>query len=50
MSDFHKWLLQNQDRFKTYNIQEIADLAVACGFSRHEIAQWTVQERWGQAV
>jgi hypothetical protein len=50
MTDFQKWLLRNQDRFKTYSLAEIAELAVACGFPREEIVQWTVQERWKEAV
>lgn len=44
MTEFENWLLQNEQKFKTYSVPEIAAVAVACGFSREEVATWEVKQ------
>lgn len=44
------WLDANQDKFKTYSLQEIADLAVACGFSREDVSAWQTREKFRRAA
>ena len=34
------WLLENQERFSTFMLEEIADLAMCSGYSRQEVDQW----------
>ncbi len=50
MNDFEKWLLENKDRFSTYTLAEIQDLAIACGFSRIDVAQWRTREMFRRAA
>lgn len=35
---FKDWLQEHRDRFKTYNLNEISDLAIAAGFDRSVVA------------
>lgn len=49
LTDFQHWLLRFDDKFKTYSNQEIAELAIACGHDRREVAEWQTQQRFKAA-
>lgn len=44
MSPVQEWLLDNRQRIYGYEPYEIVTLAVACGFSRHDVMP--VLTRW----
>lgn len=50
MTDFEKWLLENQDRLSTYSTDEIVDIATACGHDLAQISQWKTKARFGRAA
>lgn len=49
MTEFMEWLEANQEHFKTYSNQEIADIAIASGQDRAAVAQWLTQKRFKAA-
>ncbi len=48
--EFKKWLGNNEERFGDYSLDEIVNLAIACGFDRQMIAQWATSQRFKKAV
>jgi hypothetical protein len=47
---FKDWLQEHHDRFKTYSLDEISDIAIACGWDRSVVAQWLTSERFKGAA
>lgn len=50
MKEFLEWLQENQERLKTYSIEEIKDVAIASGYDRAIVSQWATQERFRHVV
>lgn len=50
MTDFEKWILENHDRLTTYTIEEIVDIAIACGYDFSQIVSWKNKTKWGNAA
>jgi hypothetical protein len=55
MNDFKElkvWIERNQERFtaEKYAKEDIARLAIACGFNRSAVAQWQTQKRFKQVA
>lgn len=44
MNDFEKWLERNKHVLATHTFEEIADLAIACGFQRPDVSAWLTKE------
>lgn len=44
--EFEEWYLANQDHFKTYSAQEIADIGEAVGFEKRMIYQWLLSSKF----
>ncbi len=42
--EFKTWLKENAEHLASYTIEEIAHLAIACGFSRGTVAGWQASE------
>lgn len=42
---FEQWLNDNNDRFLTYTLEEIADEAIAIGYPKQEVTIWHVKLR-----
>lgn len=38
--DLEKWLELNRERFITYTLKEVADVAIASGFSQDDVDLW----------
>jgi hypothetical protein len=40
--EFKAWLKQHQGRFseEAYTLEDIQNLAIACGFDRQHVAEW----------
>lgn len=47
MDEFVDWLLEHEERFKTYSTQEIKDIAIACGFESSIVDQWVTKAKFG---
>lgn len=45
-AEFKRWLEANADTLKGRSLEEIADLAIACGHSRVIVKQWQARERF----
>lgn len=50
MTAFEKWLEENKDRLSTYNMDEIVDIAIACGHDIAQISQWKTKTKFGRAA
>lgn len=37
---FKEWLLEHKEKFLTFTIREIADIALMSGYSQEEIERW----------
>lgn len=37
---FNEWLLEHRENFITYSMEEIAEIALASGYSRAEVDAW----------
>ena len=37
---FREWLQEHREQFITFTIEEIADVALASGYSRREVGEW----------
>lgn len=46
MNEFETWLEANNEHLKTYSLDEIYDLAIACGLSRIEAAEWYTKRKF----
>jgi hypothetical protein len=44
------WIADNEAKFSTYSIGEIAELSIAAGFNRIAVAQWQTQQRFRGVV
>lgn len=44
-TEFETWLHFHQEKFKSYTIDEVAKLAIACGFGRLEVNDWIYRAR-----
>lgn len=42
---FDQWLYDNSDRFVTFTLEEIADIAIATGYSKEDVTTWHVKLR-----
>lgn len=43
--EFRDWLERNNERFITFTLDEIADIAIASGYNREEVCVWLVSLR-----
>lgn len=50
MTEFQIWLNKNQDKFTTYTADEIAQVAIACGFTYQEVAQYVTRQKFEKGV
>lgn len=46
------WIRRNEQKFKAeeYTKEEIANLAIACGFNRIVVAEWQTQAKFKEAI
>lgn len=46
-SDLKSWIDRNQPRFcdEKYAVEDIVNLAIACGFSRESVATWQMEQQ-----
>jgi len=47
--EFGEWLERNQEQLKVRSLEEIRDLAIACGFSRITVSQWQIGQNFKAA-
>lgn len=50
LAELKDWLTRNNDHLKTYSIEELADLAIAAGFSRLVVAQWLTHMKYRRVI
>lgn len=48
--NIREWLYRNRERFITYSIDEIADIARMEGFTESDVSRWIQETRWGRWV
>lgn len=46
MSELEAWLDRNKEHLTTYTLNEIADVAVASGFRRSDMATWITKQKF----
>lgn len=49
-TDLRQWVHENRERYVTFTIEEIADMARVHGFSEDEVKEWLAETRWSRQV
>lgn len=46
------WITRHQEQFtrEKYTLDDIVNLAIACGFDRHAVVQWRVQKMFKEVA